>query len=129
MKCCSFNCRGLVGPLKKPALKRMILTEHLNVLLLQETLGEGVEVEKRLSLLLPDWSFITMNSIGRSGGLAIRWNCRTIKVLNHWGFESGLGITVFSKELEDPLNIVNIYGPCHNRGPYWDVVFTKSFLK
>jgi hypothetical protein len=107
----------------------MILTEHLDVLLLQETLGEGVEVENRLSLLLPDWSFITLDSIGRSGGLAIGWNCRTIKVLNHWGFESGLGITVFSKELEDPLNIVNIYGPCHNRGPYWDVVFNKSFLK
>jgi exonuclease III len=129
MKCFSFNCRGLAGPLKKLALKRMILTEHLDVLLLQETLGEGVEVDNRLSFLLLDWSFITLDSIGRSGGLAIRWNCRTIKVLNSWGFESGLGITVISKELEDPLNIVNIYGPYHNRGSYWDVVFNKSFLK
>jgi hypothetical protein len=70
-----------------------------------------------------------LDSIGRSGGLAIRWNCRTIKVLNSWGFESRLGITVISTELEDPLNIVNIYGPCHNRGSYWDVVVNKSFLK
>jgi hypothetical protein len=31
--------------------------------------------------------------------------------------------------LEDPLNIVNIYGPCQNRGPYWDKIFSKSFLK
>ena len=75
----------------------MILTKHPDVLLLQETLGEGVEVENRLSLLLPDWSFITLDSIGRYGGLAIGWNCRTIKVLNYWGFESRLGITVFSK--------------------------------
>jgi hypothetical protein len=129
MKCCSFNCRGLAGPLKKPSLKRMTLTEHLDVLLLQETLGEGVEVENRLPFLLPDWSFITFDSIGRFGGLAIGWNCRTVKVLNHWGFEFGLGIIVFSKELEDPLNIVNIYGPCHNIGLYWDTVFNKSFLK
>ena len=107
----------------------MILTEHPDVLLLQETLGEGAEVENRLSLLLQDWSFITLDSIGRSRGLDIGWNCRTIKFLNHWGFESRLGITVFSKELEDPLNIVNIYGLCHNRGPYWDTVFNKSFLK
>jgi hypothetical protein len=64
----------------------MILTEHSDVLLLQETFGEGEEVENRLSLLLPDWSFITLDSIGRFGGLAIEWNCRTIKFLNHWVF-------------------------------------------
>jgi exonuclease III len=129
MKCCSFNCRGLAGPLKRTSLKRMILTEHPDVLLLQETLGEGIEVFNRLSSLLPDWSFITLDSIGRSGGLAIGWNSRTIKVINSWGFDSGLGITFTSKELEEPLNIVNIYGPCHNRGPYWDNFFSKSFLK
>jgi exonuclease III len=129
MKCCSFNCRGLAGPLKRPALKRMILTEHPDVLLLQETLGEGVEVYNRLSALLPDWSFITLDSIERSGGLAIGWNSRTIKVINSWGFDSGLGITVTSKELEESLHIVNIYGPCHNRGSYWDTLFSKSFLK
>jgi hypothetical protein len=70
-----------------------------------------------------------LDSIGRSGGLTIRWNCRTIKVINHWGFESGLGIKFLSKELVYPLNIVNIYGPYHNRGPYWDIVFNRSFLK
>jgi hypothetical protein len=54
MKCCSFNYRGLVAPLKIPSLKRVILAEHSNVLLLQETLGEGVEVYNRLSTLLPN---------------------------------------------------------------------------
>jgi hypothetical protein len=107
----------------------MILTEHPEVLLLQETLGEGVEVYNRLSTLLPDWGFITLDSIRRLGGLAIGWNSRTIKVIKSWGFESGLGITVTSKELEETLNIVNFYGPCHNKGPYWDTIFSKSFLK
>ena len=65
MKCCSFNCGGLVGPLKILALKRVILAEHMDVLLLQETLGEGVEVFNRLSTLLPGWKFITLDSIGR----------------------------------------------------------------
>jgi exonuclease III len=50
MKCMSFNCRGLVGPLKKPALKRVICSEHPDVLLLQETLGEGEEVKTRLEI-------------------------------------------------------------------------------
>lgn len=70
-----------------------------------------------------------MGSTGRSGRLAIGWNNRSIQVINSWGFESGIGITTLSSELEDLLNIVNIYGPCQNRGPYWDKIFTKSFLK
>jgi len=107
----------------------MILTKHPDVLLLQETLGEGMEVDSKISFLLSNWIFITLDSIGRSGGLAIRWNCRTIKFLNSWGFEFGLGITFISTELENPLNIVNIYSSYHKRGSYWDVVVKKSFLK
>jgi hypothetical protein len=107
----------------------VILAEHSNVLLLQETLGEGVEVYNRLSTLLPNWKFITLDSLGRSRGISIGWNSYTIKVINSWGFDSGLGIAVTTKELEEPLNIVNIYGPCPNRGPFWDKIFSKSFLK
>ena len=129
MKCCSFNYRGLVSPLKIPSLNRVILAEHSNVLLLQETLGEGVEVYNRLSTLLPNWKFITLDSLGRSRGISIGWNSCTIKVINSWGFDSGLDITVTLMELDKPLTIVNIYGPCHNRGTFWDKVFSKSFLK
>jgi len=129
MNCCSFNYRGLVAPLKIPSLKRVILAEHSDVLLLQETLGEGVEVYNRLSTLLPNWKFITLDSLGRSRGISIGWNSCTIKVINSWGFDSGLRITVTTKKLEEPLNIVNIYGPCHYRGPFWDKIFSKSFLK
>ena len=57
------------------------------------------------------------------------WNTQSIKVINSLGFESGIGITVLSSKLEDPLNFVNIYGPYQNRGPYWDKIFSKSFLK
>jgi exonuclease III len=129
MKCCSFNCRGLAGPLKRPALKRVIDSEHPDILLLQETMGEGEEVKSRLISLLPGWNFETLDATGRSGGLEIGWNTHSIQVINSWGFESGLGITILSTELEDFLHIINIYGPCQNRGPYWDNIFTKSFLK
>jgi len=74
MKCVSFNCRGLVGPLKRPMLKRVIKSEHHDVLMLQETLGEGEEVKTRLKCLLPGWKFETLYAMGRSGGLALGWN-------------------------------------------------------
>jgi hypothetical protein len=52
MKSFSFNYRGLVVPLKRPSLKRVIDKEHPNILLLQEMMGEGEEVKSRLISLL-----------------------------------------------------------------------------
>ena len=74
MKCMSFNCRGLAGALKKPALKRVISSEHPDVLLLEETMGVGEEVKSCLEKLLPRWNFETLYALGRSGGLATGWN-------------------------------------------------------
>jgi exonuclease III len=129
IKCFSFNCRGLVVSLKRPSLKRVIDSEHLDILLLQEKMGEGEEVKYRLISLLRGWNFESLGSTQRYRGLYIGWNTRSIKVINSWGFKSGIGITILSLKLEDPLNIFNIYDPCQNRGPYWDKIFSKSFLK
>jgi exonuclease III len=96
MKIMSFNCRGLAGALKKPALKRVVTTEHPDVLLLQETMGVGDEIKTSLELLLPGWVFTTVDALGRSGGLATGWNSHNVQVLNSWGLDSGLGITVMT---------------------------------
>jgi hypothetical protein len=90
MKCCSFNYRGLFGTLKITSLKWMIDSEHLDFILLQETLGEGEEVKSRLSSLFLGWNFETLGSLGRSRGLDIGWNTHSIKFINPWGFESGI---------------------------------------
>ena len=42
MKIPSYNCRGLAGPLKKPAFRRIISLECPDIILLKETLGEGL---------------------------------------------------------------------------------------
>jgi exonuclease III len=96
MKIMSFNCRGLAGAHKKSALKRVVYTEHPDILLLQETLGVGEEVKTSLERLLPGWVFTTVDASGRSGGLATGWNSQKVQVLNSWGLDSGIGITVFS---------------------------------
>jgi exonuclease III len=56
MKLMTFNCRGLVGPLKRPSLKRVVNLEHPDVILLQETLGKGEEVKSRLEGMFSGWS-------------------------------------------------------------------------
>ena len=36
-----FNCRGLAGPQKRSALRRVVDLDRPDILLLQETLGAG----------------------------------------------------------------------------------------
>jgi len=82
MKIMSFNFRGLAGSLKKSALKRVILTEHLDSLLLQEMMGVGEEVKSSIKHLLPRCKFEMVDALGRSGGFAIGWNTHTIQIIN-----------------------------------------------
>lgn len=95
MKIMSFNCRGLVGAHKKSALKRVVITEHPNFALLQETLGTGEEVKTSLEHLLPGWSFTTIDALGRSGGLATGWNSYKVQVIDFWGLDSDLCLKKF----------------------------------
>ena len=48
MKIMSFNCRGLDGPQKRSALRRVVDLDCPDILLLQETLGAGEEIKFRL---------------------------------------------------------------------------------
>ena len=74
MKLMSFNYRGLVGAHKRSTLKRVVGLEHPDVLLLQETLGVGDEVQSRLESCFLGWDFTTLNVRGHSGVLEIGWN-------------------------------------------------------
>jgi exonuclease III len=71
MKLLSLNCRGLVSPLKKLTLKRLMSVNQPNLLLLQETLGKGSDIEKLLVSIFPGWSFSCIDVSGRSGGLEL----------------------------------------------------------
>ena len=91
MKLLSLNYRGLESTRKKLALKRMISVQTLEVILLQETMGSELEVEKLLSSILPYYSFMTQSARGHSGGLALGWKKYCIRCTNTWGSSLGLG--------------------------------------
>ena len=129
MKILSFNCRGLVGPQKISALQRVVEIDQPEIMLLQKTLGEGLEVKAKLECWFGGWFFKTLDVIGCSGGLAIGWNTRSVKVLNVWGMDSVLGITIKALDLEDSFDVINIYGPYLNRIPFWDTIFNHSLLR
>jgi hypothetical protein len=70
-----------------------------------------------------------LDALGRLGGLAIAWNTQTIQVINTWGMDSGLGITVLALELREDLHILNVYGPYQNIKPYGQGFCSESYVQ
>ena len=75
------------------------------------------------------WQFETLDVRGHSGGLAIGWNTRVVKVLNIWGMDSVLGMTFKGLDQGEPVDVFNVYGPYLNRIPFWDNLFNNSVLR
>ena len=92
MKIMSFNVWGLAGPHKRSTLKRVVILEHPDILLLQETLGVGDVIKERLDSWFPGCVFASLDAKGRSGGLDIGWNACSVKANNLWGMDHVLGL-------------------------------------
>eukprot|EP00253_Pinus_taeda_P024137 PITA_24137 len=129
MKGISFNCRGLVSPDKKLALRRLCLSEKLDFLLLQETLDDGPLVNKALKSFLPDWDFFFLDVRGRSGGCALGFNNKMFRISNSWGGKGFLGVDFTSISLNIPMRIINIYGPCQNKEVFWENMLQVDFIQ
>ena len=82
MKCLSFNYRGLASSPKKLALRRLFTAELVDLILIQETLGEAHHVSKILQAICPRWIFTALDAMGRFGGLAMGYNPRSIKPIS-----------------------------------------------
>jgi len=78
MKFLSFNCKGLANTPKKLTLHKHFSTKPVDLILLQETLGEAQHTSRVLQSLCPGWEFIALDAMGCSGGLALGYNPRTI---------------------------------------------------
>lgn len=128
MKCLSFNCRGLASTPKKLALKRLFEVESPDIILLQETLGPAESITHALSSLSARWNFLATDASGRSGGLAIGYNPKSIRLDSSWGGHGFMGADIFSIDLGLTLRIVNIYGPYHQRENFWSHLLGCNLL-
>jgi len=100
----------------------------LDIIFLQETLGQSCDIERTLEIFLSGWKFSGLDAHDHSGGLALGINTRTIKEISCWGGSGFIGVDVYSVELGTPFRIVNIYGPFLNHPAFWDhVLDSKQF--
>lgn len=127
MKCLFFNCRVLASPDKKFALQRLCKLERLDVIFLQETLGDGNLINQFLKKFLLEWNFIFLDVRGRSSGCVMGLNNRSIILENVWGGKGFLGVDNSSSDNDIPLRIINIYGP-NQIGIFIGKTFCKTIL-
>ena len=86
----TLNCRGLASLPKKLAVRRLVEDHNIDVLFLQEIMGNGLCLATEMESMLVGWIFISLDAKGKSGGLLIGWRNRHFKLVNAWVVESYL---------------------------------------
>ena len=64
----TLNCRGLASLPKKLAVHRLVEDQFIDVLFLQEIMGDGLSLAGQMESLLSGWVFISLDAKGKSGG-------------------------------------------------------------
>lgn len=129
MKILSFNCRGFASLTKKLVLRRLLNSTHLDVIFLQETLCPADPLILTLSSWLPNWTFHALDASGRSGGLAIGVYNRSVEIRNIWGGKGFIGLDILAHSVDMDLRIINVYGPCSDRGTFWRTFLESDLLQ
>eukprot|EP00253_Pinus_taeda_P021713 PITA_21713 len=77
--------------------------------------------------MFPSWFLVATGANGQSGGLAVMWDPVWVKAI---AFKccAGILITVSYRGTDLKLNLLNIYGPCKNRLPFWEKLFATEIL-
>lgn len=95
MICMTFNYWGLASAPKKLALKCLVNSYPIDVIFLQENLGDSEIIIQALESLLPWWQFVAFGLFGNSTGLDVSLNSETIKLYASWGFLIDFGSWCF----------------------------------
>ena len=67
----TLNCRGLASKPTKLAICRLVSDQSVDVLFLQETMGDRVLFAGNMELLLPKWTFYFVDAKGKLGGFLV----------------------------------------------------------
>lgn len=123
MKIMTFNIRGLGGLMKRKEIKKMIQSEKIEFVCIQETKKDVVDKKLVGSMWSHenfDWIYAGAN--GMSGGLPSMWNTEVFVKESLWGDEGALGVRGRWKGEE--VEIVNVYAPCVNssREELWETI-------
>jgi hypothetical protein len=109
-----MNVRGLGGKPKILSLNRLLESNFLDIVLLQETMGCVDTIIKNIKEYVKGWQFVSLDYFGSSRGLITSlWEILSLS----YSFEvpSGLVIFVHNRELDSYFHILNLYKPYNDR--------------
>ena len=58
----TLNCRGLASKQKKLAICRLVEEQHIDVVFLQESMGNGIMFVDELESMLRGWTFLSLDA-------------------------------------------------------------------
>ena len=125
----TLNCWGLASLPKKLVVRRLVEDQFIDVLFLQEIMGDGLSLAGELELLLSGWVFISLDAKGKSRGLLLGWRIRHFELLSVWVVDSGLFASLYSIEMKELFYFMNIYGPYLDRVRSWNNLLSLECLK
>ena len=73
MNISSLNIRGLGGKAKKMALRKFLIINNIDIVLIQETIDSSLEFFSILDKMIKAWFFMGIDSTRNSGGLITKW--------------------------------------------------------
>ncbi|KAK9930651.1 hypothetical protein M0R45_027684 [Rubus argutus] len=82
MRIVTWNVRGLGSKRKRSMIRNLVVSSGADIIILQET--KMAKIERRLvssiwGVRFKEW--VSIPAIGRSGGLVVIWNTRSVSVL------------------------------------------------
>eukprot|EP00253_Pinus_taeda_P005878 PITA_05878 len=78
--------------------------------------------------MFPSWFMVAIGATGMSGGLAVLWDPTWIKA-RAFKCCAGIMISALVRGHANILNILNFYGPCRDRAPFWERLFMFEILE
>ena len=124
----SLNVRGLASLPKKLEVKRLIDLHSVDVLFIRETMIEGGVLVQDLELMIHGWKFISVDALGRSGGLIVGWKSCNFLFLNAWAIKVGLCAVLISFDLQKEITFVNLHAPYLDRETFWNNLIKSDCL-
>lgn len=80
-----------------------------------------------MTKLRPSWFCCTVNTVGQCGDLCVAWNLDFFK-LSPFVTCDGILLEGSLREDNRSISLLNSYGPCIDRKPYWDSVVSSGLL-
>ena len=119
----SLNSRGLGGAQRKKSLKQLFNNLKPTVIMIQETILEGLKAKTIFKDTLKDWEVESLDAVGLSGGLITAWSLAFLKT-DSKKMESTLETKLLDKDTGITFTLINIYSPFYERKAFWEKIKT-----